>query len=317
VLINLLQGIVEEPQAEDRWAVLADYLEEHDDPRRAELLWLHRRLLATCCQLHQHPDRASCQARIVALLAGGVKPCMPQQTILLDKRIPMTFSWIPPGSLLMGSPSQEEGREDDEPLHLVTFSKEFWLGVFPVTQAQWQWAMKGNPSHFKGDTRPVDTVSWNDCQEFCKELGERTGKRYRLPSEAEWEYACRAGTTSPFFCGQAISTDQANYNGNYTYGDGRKGVYRQETTTVGSFPANAWGLHDMHGSVEEWCQDCYGPYRQGDTKDPPPRSNGSDRVLRGGSWHVSPRNCRSALRHCGSPGDRNSDCGCRVVLCLD
>ena len=169
----------------------------------------------------------------------------------------------------MGSPKEEKERKDDEIQHKVTLTKGFYMGVYTVTQEQWQEVMGNNPSHFKGEKNlPVEHVSWDDCQEFIKKLREKDKKPYRLPTEAEWEYACRAGTTTPFHFGETISTDQANYNGNFTYGNGKKGVYREKTTPVGSFPANAWGLHDMHGNVWQWCQDWYGDYPQKDVVDP-------------------------------------------------
>ena len=169
----------------------------------------------------------------------------------------------------MGSPANEPERSDDETQHRVTLTKGFYLGVHQVTQAQWQAVMGNNPSHFKGDSNlPVENVSWDDCVAFCEALGKKDGKTYRLPTEAEWEYACRAGTTTPFHFGDTISVNQANYDGNYTYGNGKKGVYRQKTTPVGSFPANAWGLFDMHGNVWEWCADWYGPYPEEELKDP-------------------------------------------------
>src|SRR5262245_38336195 len=153
----LLQAIVESPGEEAPYLVLADWLEEHDDPRRAELLRLHRRLLATCCEPERHPERAVWQARVVGLLAAGVKPCVPQRTILLGQRrkIPMTFNWIPPGSFLMGSPESEEGRRDEEKLHRVRLTRDFWLGVYPVTQSQWRYTTGRKPSRFKGADLPV------------------------------------------------------------------------------------------------------------------------------------------------------------------
>jgi sulfatase modifying factor 1 len=178
--------------------------------------------------------------------------------------------------------------------------------------------MGNNPSTFKGEKNlPVETVSWRDCQEFIKKLRKKDKKPYRLPTEAEWEYACRAGTTTPFHFGDTISTDQANYNGNYIYGNGKKGVYRKRTNPVGSFPANAWGLQDMHGNVWEWCQDWFGDYPQNDVVDPQGADVGQHRVLRGGSWSSSPGNCRSAFRDGVEPGFRSGYCGLRVCFCLD
>src|SRR5476649_2316727 len=171
------------------------------------------------------------------------------------------------------------------------------MGVYTVTQEQWQAIMGNNPSEFKGEKNlPVETVSWDDCQEFIKKLGEKNKQPYRLPTEAEWEYACRAGTTTPFHFGQAISANKANYDSYYTYGDGKKGVWRKKTTPVGSFQANAWGLHDMHGNVYQWCQDFYGDYPQKNVTDPQGPEKGVGRVLRGGSWFDLPRLCRSAYR---------------------
>ena len=144
MLDHILQGIVDEPQDENRWLVLADWLEEHDDPRRAELLRLHRRLLATCCEPEKHPERAVWHARIVALLADGVKPCVPQRTVLLGESVEMAFNFIPPGSFLMGSPPQEKGRVNNEVLHRVMLTRGFWMGVYPVTQAQWRAVMAKN-----------------------------------------------------------------------------------------------------------------------------------------------------------------------------
>ena len=222
--------------------------------------------------------------------------------------VSMRFAWCPAGTFLMGSPPSETERSDNETQHRVTLTHGFHLGIHAVTQAQWQAVMGDNPSNFKGHDRPVEQVSWDECEMFCTKLGQLTGKRFRLPTEAEWEYACRAGTTTPFYFGRTIGTDQANYDGNSgstlrwlagsegTIG----GVYRQQTTPVGSFPANAWGLFDMHGNVWEWCQDWYGDAR----------------VLRGGSWTDDPRSCRAARRR-RADGLRQFNLGCRVVLCLD
>jgi formylglycine-generating enzyme required for sulfatase activity len=177
--------------------------------------------------------------------------------------------------------------------------------------------MGRNPSYFRGDDLPVEQLSWDDCQDFSARLGQVTGQRFRLPTEAEWEYACRAGTTTPFSFGATMSTDQANYNGNDISGKGKKGVYRRRTTRVGSFPANAWGLFDMHGNLWEWCQDMHGWYHQGSVKNPKGASTGIARVLRGGSWGNDPALCRSAFRYKEAPVQRHLSFGCRVVLCLD
>lgn len=234
---------------------------------------------------------------------------------LFTNSVGMKFTWIAPGSFMMGSPEKEEGRHKDEIEHKVTLSKGFFLGIYPVTQEQWQAVMGNNPSHFKGEkTLPVENVSWEDCQEFCKRLREKDKKPYRLPTEAEWEYACRAGTTTPFSFGDTLSTEQANYNGEEVYGKGKKGVYRAQTTPVGSFPANAWGLHDLHGNIWEWCQDRYGDYAPKEVVDPQGPSTGEARVVRGGARYNGPAFCRSAQRQWFLPGYRGSYIGCRLCF---
>jgi len=220
-----------------------------------------------------------------------------------------------------GSPKEEKERQTeggDETQHKVTLTKGFYMGVYTVTQEEWQAVMGNNPSNFKGEKNlPVEQVSWADCQEFIKKLREKDKKPYRLPFEAEWEYACRAGTTTPFHFGETISTDLANYAGNFTYGDGKKGVDRKKTMPVGSFPANAFGLHDMHGNVCQWCQDWNGEYPQKDVVDPQGPERGGIRVLRGGSWFHTPLHCRSAYRYWDGPGFRGNNLGCRLCFCLD
>lgn len=230
----------------------------------------------------------------------------------------MKFVWVPPGSFMMGSPSEEKDRQPNESRHKVTLSKSYYMGVYPVTQGQWQAVMGINPSCFKGDDQlPVETVSWEDCQRFLTKLRAMERRPYRLPTEAEWEYCCRAGTTTPFHFGETLFTDQANYNGMLTYGDGKKGVYREETTPVSRFPANAWGLHDVHGNVFQWCQDWYGDGPRADAVDPQGPDKGAYRVLRGGSWYSFPRYCRSASRLRAAPGYRDSLCGLRVCLFIE
>ena len=174
----------------------------------------------------------------------------PQPEEILTNSLGMKFAWIPPGTFVMGSPESEPERSDDEKQFGVRLTKGFYLGIHPVTQAQWLAIMGNHPTEITGNDRPVEQVSWDDCQDFLKKLSQKDGKHYRLPTEAEWEYACRAGTTTPFYF-KTISTDLANYDGNHTYGDSEEGEYREETTPVGSFPANPWGLFDMHGNVWE------------------------------------------------------------------
>jgi len=226
----------------------------------------------------------------------------------------------------MGSPEREPKRRDDEsPQHTVTI-QPFFMGKFPVTQAQWQAVasfpkvniyLKSDPSNFKGANLPVEQVSWNDAVEFCARLLKATGREYRLPSEAEWEYACRAGTTTPFHFGETITTDLANYDGNYTYGSGSKGQHRKQTTDVGSFPANAFGLHDMHGNVWEWCQDTWHKNYNGAPTDGSAWVDGNvnenRRILRGGSWLFNPTDCRSASRLSLNPVRVNFPFGFRFV----
>lgn len=225
------------------------------------------------------------------------------------------FILIQPGTFMMGSPESEVGRFDDETLHEVTITKPFHMQTTPVTQAQWKAVMGSNPSHFKGDNLPVENVSWNDCQEFIQHLNQRGEGTYRLPTEAEWEYACRAGTDTPFAVGNGYDLDssQANFDGNYPYGLAYIEIYRKTTTPVKSFAPNAWGLYDMHGNVYEWVQDWYGAYPSETVSDPQEADSGTCRVMRGGSCRSYAGNCRSAYRDCHSPEYRNFIIGFRLV----
>jgi formylglycine-generating enzyme required for sulfatase activity len=206
---------------------------------------------------------------------------------------------IPAGTFIMGSPESEARRGDDEVQHRVTLTQSFYMGTHEVTQAQYRAIMGTNPSGFRGDNLPAERVSWEDAAEFCLRLPEKTGRTVRLPTEAEWEYACRAGTTTPFNTGSTISTDQANYHG----GD-RNEVYWDETVPVGWYPPNAWGLYDMHGNVLEWCSDWHGGYDIGNSVDPQGAATGMYRVVRGGWWdrESGSRYCRSAWRGAGDTG---------------
>jgi formylglycine-generating enzyme required for sulfatase activity len=241
----------------------------------------------------------------------------------LGKDIVLDMVSIPSGSFQMGSPPTEVQRDEDEsPQHQVTVPA-FWMGRYAVTQEQWKvvasWAkvkndLNSDPSSFKGANRPVESITWDDAVEFCARLSKRLGREYRLPSEAEWEYACRGGTKTPFHFGETITTDLANYDGSDTYGQGPKGAYRKQTTEVGSFKvANAYGLYDMHGNVWEWCQDHWDTYKGAPADGSAWVTGGAEQVLRGGSWNVNPWDCRSANRNGFSSYDWYDFIGLRVV----
>ncbi len=247
----------------------------------------------------------------------------------LGNGIDLHMMLIPGGTFLMGAPETEEGSRDNErPQHQVTVPT-FFMGKYQVTQAQWQVVasldpvnrkLNPDPSRFKGKNLPVERVSWYDASEFCDRLSRQTVRSYRLPSEAEWEYACRAGTTTPFHFGETITSELANYNGEVIYSVGAKGNYRGKPTDVGSFGvANAFGLYDMHGLVWEWCAD-----HRHDNYEAAPidgsawliESDNPFRVLRGGSWKNNPENCRSAYRYRDHADADNEIIGFRVVCGL-
>jgi len=259
---------------------------------------------------------------------------------------PLEMVAIPSGSFLMGSPETESERYDDEsPQHEVTV-QSFFLSKYPITQAQWREVARlpqvnreldPDQSGFKGDRLPVESVSWQRAVEFCDRLSAVTGRTYRLPTEAEWEYACRAGTTTPFHLGETITTHLANYDGS-VYQQESKGQDRKQTTNVGSFPPNAFGLYDMHGNVWEWCLDHWHENYDGAPTDGSAwldqsvlltetrerittessdsltaEDEGESHVIRGGSWYFNPGYCRSAYRYGIHPVDRSSNIGFRVV----
>ena len=231
-------------------------------------------------------------------------------TIDLGKGITMDLIGIPGGKYLMGSPEKEPERANEEgPQHQVSI-RPFLMGKYPVTQAQWKAIMKNNPARFTEDEEnPVEKVSWFDCLNFCQRLSEKLGREFRLPTEAEWEYACRAKTTTPFFFGETMTTELANYNGEYTYGIEKEGEYRHKTTKVGSFSPNRFGLYDLHGNVAEWCEDTWHDnYQEAPTNgDSWLEEDGSlEKVLRGGSWLHLPGSCRSSQR-LSSTGNSKSD----------
>jgi formylglycine-generating enzyme required for sulfatase activity len=239
----------------------------------------------------------------------------------------MKLALVPAGSFWMGSPATEAQRSSDEgPRTKVLLSRPFYLGVYPVTQREYAELMGSNPSHFTagrggGPDHPVENVSWKDAARFCRQLALLTeelvpGWGYRLPTEAEWEYACRAGTESAFAFGDSLSWEQANIDGRHPYGGARKGPSLGRTSRVGAYPANGWGLCDLHGNVWEWCADWYEAGYSGarlgtDPQGPP---TGEARVLRGGAWNCGGRRCRSACRCPSGPDFRSFAIGFRVVL---
>ncbi|MGK7947088.1 MAG: formylglycine-generating enzyme family protein, partial [Microcystaceae cyanobacterium] len=253
--------------------------------------------------------------------------------------VTLDLVYIPKGTFMMGTEASEIERLNqkynvdyfsrESPQHEVTVPS-FYMAKFPITQKQWQAIatqtdLKGErdlepePSHFKGDNRPVEQVTWHDAVEFCQRLSKLTGNEYKLPSEAQWEYGCRARTTTPFYFGETITGELANYDASETYAEESKGRYRGETTPVGSFPANAFGLYDLHGNVWEWCEDTWHDNYEGAPIDGSAWVDENDndnhsRMLRGGSWSYYPWNCRAAIRLNHVPGYDNSNIGFRVVV---
>jgi formylglycine-generating enzyme required for sulfatase activity len=228
----------------------------------------------------------------------------------------MDMLWVKPGSFEMGSPLSEKDRQDRETPHSVTLTEGYWLGKYEVTQSQWEKVMGSNPSWYKGADRPVETVSWTEVTSFCAKLTalERkagrlpAGMTYQLPTEAQWEYACRAGTKTAFSFGDELTAKDANYV------HGGFGTGLQRTSNVGEYPANAWGFHDMHGNVFEWCADWYGDYPAGAARDPFGPADGSYRVGRGGSWNFAADDARSAYRFGNEPAISSDYLGFRLSL---
>lgn len=228
------------------------------------------------------------------------------QTISLSDNVNMEFVLINPGSFMMGE-DEGVGDSDESPKHKVTITQPFYLGKYEVTQEQWMTIMGNNPSTFKGKMNPVDTVSWEDCQIFIQKLSEKTGQKFSLPTEAQWEFACRAGTTTPWSFGENedIAGDYAwiNENSNKT------------TNPVGSKEPNAWGIYDMYGNIQEWCADWYtNKYQIENSTDPIGPSSGDSRIVRGGGWGENTIDIRSSYRNCNGPDGKNDGIGFRCVM---
>jgi formylglycine-generating enzyme required for sulfatase activity len=236
------------------------------------------------------------------------------QTEHLSATVGLDLILIPGGSFMMGD---DKHHQDEQPIHQVTVLP-FLMGKYPITQSQYQAVMREAIGHGLGADYPIEQINWHDALEFCTKLSQQTGKQYTLPTEAQWEYACRANTTTVFHFGTTITPDIVNYNGEYPYNGAPIGVNRAEATPVGTFPPNGFGLYDMHGNVWEWCLDEYQPNYQATPVDgsaiADSNSPTAKRVMRGGAWDYVARGCRSAVRCSLDPNLRMAGCGFRVIL---
>jgi uncharacterized protein (TIGR02996 family) len=323
---RLLAAIRREPGDDAARLALSDWLEENGRTEQAELLRLHVRQRAGVGSLDE-------LRRVEELLASGVRPVVPEVVNSLGMRLAL----LPPGRFYMGAEAEDyDGWSDQGPRHEVTIAGAFYLGVFLVTQAEYERLTDLDPSHFSGhneaappsfgmDTSafPVESVSWQAARDFAKRLSDlpeerAAGRVYRLPTEAEWEYACRggAGHYRKYHYGDELTSLWANFDGNHADGT-EPGPFLGRTTAVGSYAPNAWGLYDMHGNVCEWCQDNYGPrtYGEGAPRESPkgPR-RGTGRVVRGGSFSGLALGCRSAFRNSRAPGHEERYFGFRLAM---
>jgi len=298
--------------------LLAGCIEENPDDRPRNAGALADRLT----ELLQSPEREPPTA--VPVAGTEAETVLPRR---VTNSVNMTLMYIPAGTFRMGSPLSEAERGSDEgPQHEITLTRRFYLAIYPVTQRQYQAVMGTNPSYFHagkggGPDFPVESISWHEAVEFCGRLSDlpeekAAGRAYRLPTEAEWEYACRGGVAMPFSSGLTLSGREANFNGNYPYGPTGRGGYLERTSKVGSYPPNPYGLFDMHGNVWEWCADYYDRnyYRNSPRYDPKGPGEGTLRVVRGGSCYNIGRFCRSAYRFGIAPGNRDIDVGMRVIM---
>jgi formylglycine-generating enzyme required for sulfatase activity len=258
------------------------------------------------------------EAKSMQSQAAEEKGIPVEKTVEIADGVTMDFVLIPAGEFHMGSPDDEAERESIEgPVHQVKISKPFYMGKYEVTQKQYEAVMGPNPkTAFRGDEFPVENVEWNQAVLFCKTVSNKNGLKVRLPSEAEWEYACRAGTETAFNTGETINPDQANYDSNKVYQWGRKALPLDRTCKVGSYQPNAFGLYDMHGNVSEWCRDIFEKdyYKHSPVNDPVYDDEKGSRVVRGGSWKDSPDKLRSAERSKRMQGADRKFLGFRVVL---
>lgn len=327
----LLDALAADPADDVGWLALADWLEEHDRSDQARLLRLHRDLRS----MPEGAGKIDLSLAIQSMINTGVRPVGPR----IVNSIGLELALIPAGTFVMGSADSEAERYDDEgPQHEVEITRPFYLGISTVTQAQYERVMSGNPSAFskKGNARsqvrnrdtssmPVETVTWKDAIDFCRRLSElpeelAAGRVYRLPTEAQWEYACRAWGSSrlPFHFGKTLGKGQAWFDWSHPYGEDEnphEQDYLSYPRAVGQFPCNAFGLHDMHGNIDEWCHDWYarGYYFVSPRQDPQGPDDGSQRVLRGGSYFDDGGFCRTAVRYFNGPEEKRDSAGFRLA----
>ncbi len=276
-----------------------------------------------------HSGHFSIYKIVVAMLLTGLTGCsewsppsrydwsnpahLDTVTITLDNGVTLEMVYLEGGTFQMGSSPEDPGHYGIEaPVRNITLSG-FWIGRHLVTQAQYLSVMGTNPAFFTGDNRPVERVSWHDAMAFCRTLSSSIDGTFTLPTEAQWEYACRAGTLTSFSFGDCLDTAHANYDGRRPFEECPTGDFRGETWDVGSGQPNLWGLYDMHGNLWEWCLNWHGPYSPGDAVNPAGPASGQIRILRGGAWDLHQRHCRSAHRTGGEPQTRWGNQGFRIV----
>ena len=311
MLETFLRAILDDPRDTLTWQAMADWLDENDQPLRAEFVRL-REELTRAIAADRRPAK---EKRLRELLLAGVVPPVPLWEAELPGAVPLSLALIPSGSFLMGSPDKERHRlaDDEGPRQPVRISRPFLLGIYPVTQAQWQALMGNNPAHFRGDDRPVETVNFTEAQLFCERLAGHTGRACRLPTEAEWEFACRAGNSGPYHTGAGVQSLRLAGWCTYRGESGGAG----ETRPVGQFLANAFGLYDMHGNVREWCLDDLRKLGTRPRVDPRGTLRSDYRVVRGGSWYYNPEDSRAASRYRRPTGYRLDYYGFRVLVAAE
>jgi uncharacterized protein (TIGR02996 family) len=297
---DLLTAIEREPGDELAWLALADCLEENGQDDRAELVRLREWLRFADLKDPQRPEK---EARLGQLLLAGVKPSVPLRTIELPNKLSLTLALIPPGGFWMGG-DRSAMNNDERPRHKVTLTEPFYIGVTSVTRAQW-WALQDRKSAGPKPSYPVDSVLWAECNKFCKALGKKVGGTFRLPTEAEWEYACRAGTVGGVYLGDPRATlaKAAWYDDNS----------RNHPHRVGTRKPNAWGLYDMLGNIWDWCADGKRVYTRAAVTDPV-GPDGPRRMVKGGAWRSAASRCTASARYAEDAKRETDDQGFRLVM---